>query len=306
MTSRNLWYSIGTLVVLLVLWIGVSFFSHTPQTKVSGIDVTNITEKKINYISITSADSEVILVSNDSQWQVGGHYVDPVLLENIWGTFEDAAVSGPVSRNAANHEKFEVDDEQSVVLTFKGAKNTHTLIVGKPATAHQSSYVRLQDSDEVYVFNADLRFLFPTEVNLWRDTVILSLSKENLEQIHVTMPEDLTFVLSPFEDDWIARSDDLEIKVQEAQIDALFSHISPLRADRFIEDESDLSAFEESAKDIHLTLEYKKREGIILEMEEQETGMWWVRVNESGSVYEVPAFRVDAITTLADFLVLEE
>ncbi len=302
MSSKTLWYTIGILILLLFIWIGVILFNSVPYTKVAGIDVSNITEENIDRITITYKDNRVVLVYEDTAWKVSGYSVDPVLLENIWGTFKYASITGPVSKNPNNHTKFEVDKENSVVLEFAGENETYTLMVGKSATARKSSYVRQADTDEVYVFNADLRFLFPTFVDSWRDTTALSLTKDTLQYISVEKQDGVTFTLLPTEDAWVARLGDKDIHVPETRIDTLFAQLNPLRTDAFIEDETDIVAFEKTLKDLRIVMVYKGDHTITLELEKQNSGLWWMRVNEEGTIYEIPEYRIDNMVNLTDII----
>lgn len=295
--------SLATLVVLLVIWGILVFVTHVPQTSVSNINVSRIAEKHVDQIRITNGDAVVELAKNSAGWQVAGHAVDTVLLENIWGTFENAQVSGPVSRNPENHSKFEVDNEQGMSLEFMGDKGTSTLIVGKPATSRQSSYVRAIDSDDVYVFNADLRFLFPTTENAWRDTTALSLDAEDVESIEITSKyADEPFAIEHQGDAWevVQTTDGEELSrsnVPSETIDALFAQIQPLRADAFIEDESDLQTFEAAQKDITLVVAYDDND-VILEFVQQSDDIWWMQVNQVGTIYEIPQYRIDQIISI--------
>lgn len=104
-----------------------------------------------------------------------------VALEKISGMKRSVLIS----ENRDKQSLFEVDSSKGLFLEVfdLSAKSKGAMFIGKSGPDWNSNYVRLTSSDQVYTVEGGIRYSFFTELNRWRDKVMMSFDKESAKTI---------------------------------------------------------------------------------------------------------------------------
>ncbi len=181
MNKKLIWQGVFTLAIVGIVALifiydpfsGNSEDDFSDIFKFEGIKTDNVTK-----IRIEKKDSTIKLEIDNDKWFVSEKKkddkdysdkkeADQGKVETIITSTGEAEVVKKASTNVDNHDRFEVDDEKGVKVTFyKADKELEQVVVGKYA-AGGSTYVREQGKDSVYEINKDITEFADYAVGDW-------------------------------------------------------------------------------------------------------------------------------------------
>jgi len=295
MKSKTLLYLGITAIVLIAVWGLPRLFDKGGSEEAVDFSLSSINEENIDRIRIAQADKKTELERTSGGWQVAEFEVDSEKISIIWDKLSDASITGPVARNQANHAKFKVAETDGLKVIFqKGTEEVEAIIIGKSGSSFGTTYIRQVGDDNVYIINADLSSSFPLEVSYWRNKDIVSVNRDQVDRIDIVTPDyDLT-LSKQTDNTWLAEDASRATTTPERIMNSLFSNLAPLQANGFIEGD-DLVAFNNEAKDTRVKV-LSGSEEVLAELElVKQDDNWWVRLESSETVYEVPQYRISSI-----------
>lgn len=164
---------IAVFVVLLLIVIfptlGGKNSNEKTEIKAPSINLEEFSEENTQKIIIKQEDGELLLELRNERWMMGE---DEVSEKKIVAFFEDIAeleIRKLASKNQANHQKFNVDQESSISLTLTKKDKTTTFFVGKQGPTSNSFYIRKEKIANVYLVEGSLRDHLIRESSNWKE-----------------------------------------------------------------------------------------------------------------------------------------
>jgi hypothetical protein len=180
MSEKALRAALGTLVGLVVVYALVLLLrgSSTGATDDNTLArrLQGLEEQAVSNVVIAGPDSRVELQRIDTGWQVNGHPSDSASVARFWSAVADLDVRGLVAANPANHARLGVSADSTWTLTFQLAGGDAVeFLLGKSGPGFSSAYARLPEEPEVYLMEGGLRSAATRRLDDWRDRTVAAV-----------------------------------------------------------------------------------------------------------------------------------
>jgi len=234
MSDRLLKILILALGALLLAWVVArSVATRGGGPEPAGFELAAAAALELDSVLIEAADQTVRLRAGDG-WTVNGHEAIADAGESLKRALEEARVGGLVSRNPENHARLGVTEMTGRRLTvYAGGSAQLALIIGERARGFDQAYVRRIGEDEVYRLSGTLIGLARRAVDDWRDKEILAASREDIQRVEFTYP-DQSFTLVRDSIAW--HLEPSGAAVQSGVVSSLLGQLAGLRAIGFAAD----------------------------------------------------------------------
>ena len=171
MNPRTLTAVFAAFLVLLALF-GFTFWLQSREAagpSRSDVGFSSLTEKNVDKVEVKSPGGKgFILQKSGSAWKSDSHELKTTAVDRFWKAVKGTRVGEVVSRNKANHSRFEVGEAQAKYIIFSRAgKKRAEYFLGKRGLSFESFYLRLPGSDEVRQASGELRTLLDQEPKDW-------------------------------------------------------------------------------------------------------------------------------------------
>jgi hypothetical protein len=176
------------LVVLLVIWGGVSLLRGLRKDRPVGFVVSHLKPEEVDTILVSRGDTTIRLTRSGSSWRVNGYPTAENSVKEILDALADtSATSELVARSASSHARLGVDVVTGKRLVVKsGARELVRYVVGKRGSDWESGYVRRPGSDDVYLLKSRLADLTERRVDDWRDKRLAAVEADSVAELEVT------------------------------------------------------------------------------------------------------------------------
>ena len=230
------------LVLVALIAIGVAGLigrvvsSDSDQIILSGL--LTLAQDVVDRIEVQSDESGVQLVRQQDTWLVGTEPVFVPKLFQFWTAVKDIDGAQLIATNPENHRTIGVADGQGTTVAFYlGAGIQEKFIVSECTPQSQLCYLRRSGKDEVYGIPYPQppisdRDVFDTEPNGWRNPIIASIPKVEVESVTFTYPEG-EFSLSLGEGIWLITAPEGQAPADFFAVDRLLSALEVLVAQGF-------------------------------------------------------------------------
>jgi hypothetical protein len=184
-----------------------------------------------------SADEGIVLEKGASGWVVpaeAGYPADPEGVREILDFVGSARADRKVSDNPAKRGVFEVDDSGLKVKVegAEGAVLAH-FVVGKSGPDFLSTYVRREDSDEVYLIDQSLRRIFVrVGPRQWRDKAIFRLAGPDITKLRWTREGKTVALEADASGNWTLTAP-ATAPARRDEVEALRNALATLQSDDF-------------------------------------------------------------------------
>lgn len=294
MQTKTLLIIIAVLVVLVLVWVGISSFGSSSSQGTVDIGLSKLTEDAVSRMVIHNTDEQLELVRTDGEWMIGEQAVDPTHMHSIWDAFDELEITGPVSKNAANHDRFDVSESSGTYVSFYGGDHELLNMVIGNSPSFNSSYIRLDAHDEVYSADTNLVTLFSLDVNDWLDKTVVNVTRDQITRVVIDTENEL--VLSEFNGTWSQEGgSDSTAEVPKNIMDALFANVGPLKADSLLEsDRYDSFANKTPRQSIRF---YSVEGETVAQVDlfAQEDDNWIVSNGDHTTFFVVPGYRLEDV-----------
>jgi hypothetical protein len=150
--------------------------------------LTSFKPAQVERINITSPGTgAIVLQRTDKAWQVSigqaaSYAANSSAVENLLESLAMLKADSLVSRNAERHALYEVSKETGlrVEALDRDKRALAALLIGKSGPNIISTYVRNDDSDQVYLVDGILQNAAAKSLNEWRDKTIFSFKPEQV------------------------------------------------------------------------------------------------------------------------------
>ncbi len=202
--NKTLIYIIAAVILLLILFVVEKPFSTkmedniNQEMKLKRVDIfNNISEKDLGKIYVEADDnkSTVTLYNVNGVWSLnekGTAKADTYKMTEIWTNLSKVKDGEVISDNPENFGRFNVNDT-SPKLTFydKNGKVLEKVIIGRPGSDYQSTFLRRPGKNEVIKIPAGIShiFAYATSKLDWREKKIISQNAENVSSLLIEGPK---------------------------------------------------------------------------------------------------------------------
>ena len=247
---------VGILAALVLVYFGIKYFGGKSRSKSFKEELVTIDTAKVSRVLIDSKGEQLELIKENDSWKVSigeGKYTE-AQAGNVKSTLSSLLTIKP-SRVAAKKEEkwkeYQVDSAGTRVQVFEGSKNTLDLVIGRFGFDQQAmqqqqqmmmggrggmqqfySYVRLYDENEVYVAEQFMGMSINSNSSDYRNSRLLSLTKDSVSSVQFNYPADSAFVLNKVDSAWLI----FENPADSAAAASYLSDISFVTSSKFVDD----------------------------------------------------------------------
>ena len=198
----------------------------------------NFTGEQVAKVEIITTDGTTTLSKQDDSWVVASMDNYPADSEGVTELLSKVPEFKNTQRVSSNPEKqseFEVDSTgvEAKLMDANGATLAH-LFVGKTTPGFLSSYVRVAESDDVYIAQGYLQSVFDKGTRTWKDRTIFDFNKGIVTQLSIISPEETFELRLDAEGSWQLHTDGTAA-ANPTEVDSLLTTFSALDTDDFAE-----------------------------------------------------------------------
>ena len=269
----------------------------------------NFNKEQVVTIEIIADGETTTLSKQDGNWVVASMDNYPADSEGITELLSKVAEfknTQRVSNNPDKQAEFEVDNTgvEAKLMDANGTLLAH-LFVGKTTPGFLSSYVRVADSNDVYVAQGYLQSVFNKGTRTWKDRTIFDFNKGIVTQLTISSPEETIELRLDANGTWQMLKP-VASAVKQSEIDSLLTTFSGLDTDDFAEMTDDLSAY--GLDTPQSTISAVRNDGITatLHIGKEEDGKLYVKRNDQATVFRLFKSNVDRLIKKSDTLKAED
>lgn len=212
--------------LIVLTAVSLSACSDTPSRLVE------LDTNTVNRISIERFDDEIVLEKDNGRWFLTEPVqvlANPVTVENLLITVEQLTVEERVSRDPDEYGSYGVDSN-APVITISGPDGSQRIIVGRGGGDINLQYIRVDETEDVYLASGRLNTTMRPDV--WRDRTIVDIDPALVEEIRVVEPND-SYVLTKTSEGWEMSGVTGSPIVASGSVEQWLNHYAPLRTDGF-------------------------------------------------------------------------
>jgi hypothetical protein len=283
----------GAVVILCVLWLGVTFIPRGgsrgggPSEAVAAF-LSELRPEEVTAIRFQGPGGQdaVELTRLGDGWVVNGFPADSAAVSRLWETAEGIEVEGLVGTNPGNHPRLGVSADSAWTLEVEGPGGARDLLVGKAGARYGTTYVRLPDEDQVYLLKGSLRPIVTRNLEGWRNKIVARADTAAIQTLQLARGGSQAV---------LRRGDSLWTLEGGGEADAtkarsILTGLARLDASGFYSPQDSLPGREGSVR----ALDDQGTTLLYLEIGSGE-GDRWIRVEGDSVVYRIPSWRADQI-----------
>jgi hypothetical protein len=186
------------ILIAIISALAVYLFLRDPdRTHYQLPKIAEIAKTDISKIEISSQDVTISLKRKDETWRLApeGYPASTDRVENMLDIIEKLTVTALVSESK-NYSLYNLDNSNKItVKAWKGDRLKRDFDVGKAATSHRHTFVKLANDDRVYHAQGSFREGFNQTVDRLWDKTVLSFNQDEIQEIHITKEQqEIVFV----------------------------------------------------------------------------------------------------------------
>jgi len=221
------------LVVFLLLGVAVivlSWLRNRPQSNpFFGIDRID----DIVGVVIQEGNKKVAIEREGEEWII----IEPIRyradrdkITNLMNRIGNLTLDGIISDKKEKHKNFDIGEGKGIQMKLK-MKNgdSFSFIFGKMAADYSHIYLRLPDSDKVYLATSIRKYDLKTETSQWEDKSILSFNMADLREVDLIGSDEAVNLVKE-EDKWLIKKDNKRFDVDEGKWKNILNSLQDLKA----------------------------------------------------------------------------
>lgn len=293
MSEKTLRVIVIAVVVVVAAWAAVSLLggrggrgpgaSSVLQKTLAGVH-----EPDVAAVRVVNGKDTVELTRSAGHWMVDGWPTDSDAVSGFWTAVDSARVTELASRNPAHQEDLGVKGAGAIEVTFrKKAGDSARVLLGRAGPYYPSAYARVPDRDDVWILSGDLRRQASRPVEEWRDRTVVRVDTGAVRTIRVARG-DTTVTLARADSTWTANGRPATPKT----VQSLLAGLADLQAAGFAPD----SVRPGTAARSVVALGAGGDTLVALRFQARKPSGFWTEVRGDSVVYQLPDYRVDAVT----------
>ena len=269
----------------------------------------NFDKEQVAKIEVIATGETTTLSKQDGDWVVASMENYPADSEGIAemltkvGDFKNTQ---RVSNNPEKRAEFEVDSTGvEAKLMDANDKLLAHLFVGKITPGFLSSYVRVADSNDVYVAQGNLQSVFNKGTRTWKDRTIFDFNKGIVTQLNISSPEEMVELHLDENGTWQMLKP-VAAAVKTTEIDNLLTTFSGLDTDDFAAATDALAEYGLDVPASTISAVLNDGTTATLHIGKEAEGKLYVKRADKDTVFRLFKSNVDRLITKSDALKAEE
>ncbi len=220
------------IALIIVLAVGAYLVLQRPgESSVQSSDRTvliSYDSLAIDKMEIMSQFGLVVIEKIAGEWMVTqpvSYRADKAAVMDAISKGASMGISGIISSNPEKQTLYQVDTTSTLVTMYEKETARAAFRVGKPGSSFNETYVRMDESHDVYLVNDALTHVYTKQVKDWRDKAIFRSSAENVSSVSFRYG-DTTFVLSKLDTLWTVDGEPANMNAVNAFITAITGFMS--------------------------------------------------------------------------------
>ncbi len=260
----------------------------------------------VSKIEIIAKGQTTILAKQNDQWVVATMENYPADSEGVKDLLEKVTEfddSRHVSDNPKNQAEYQVDSSgvEAKLLDAEDKTLAH-LFVGKNTPGIFNSYVRVADSNDVYVGKGYLQSTFDKGERTWKDRTIFKFEKSHVTSINIVSPEETIELRLDSENKWHLVQP-ITAAANQTEVENLLSFYSDLKTDDFAEvKELTEYGLDTPTSSITASLNDGTTAKLLIGKEENEGGKLYVKRDDRDTIFMLSKSNVDRMIKASDAL----
>lgn len=292
MSERALKQLVGALSIAVAIWAVTSLFSGGAGSIAASGEITalfeDLGESSLDAVRIDGPDGLVELVRVGEDWTVNGYPGDEGSISRLLAVLPRLKVGDLIATNPDNHDRMGVSVDSAVAVDFEVDGTSRSILVGRQGRRFATSYVRLPDSDEVYLLEGDLRVQVIRRLDDWRNRTMVAIDSASVTRITVEREGD-AFTLLRGDSIWTFEEGGA---VRPFAVTAILAELSSLVATGFLAEGDSIEALGQGGK----TVAYSSTGDVLAEITiGAGAGDRWARTMTDEYIYRVSSFRAGRI-----------
>ena len=269
----------------------------------------NFDKEQVAKIEVIATGETTTLSKQDGDWVVASMENYPADSEGIaemLAKVGDFKNTQRVSNNPEKRAEFEVDSTGvEAKLMDANDKLLAHLFVGKITPGFLSSYVRVADSNDVYVAQGNLQSVFNKGTRTWKDRTIFDFNKGIVTQLNISSPEEMVELHLDENGTWQMLKP-VAAAVKRTEIDNLLTTFSGLDTDDFAAATDALAEYGLDVPASTISAVLNDGTTATLHIGKEAEGKLYVKRADKDTVFRLFKSNVDRLITKSDALKAEE
>ena len=292
MSERALKQLVGALAVAVAVWFVMALLrGGSGSVGASGELATffdGVDRISVESVALTRGEDAVTLERSGTSWSANGFPADLGAVSRLLDALDDAEVGELIATNPSNHERMGVSQDSAISATFGTTDGTRTLLVGKNAAQFGTAYVRLPDTNEVYLLDGDLKPQLTLSLDQWRDRTMVAIDTAAVVRIVVERTGD-AFALVRGDSAWPF---DGGAEAIPSTVGGVLAELANMMATGFLEEADSLTGYPLATTTSALSATGEVLAEISFGVGE---GDRWARTSLAPYVYRVSSFRAQRV-----------
>lgn len=265
----------------------------------------NFDKAQVAGVEIIATGETTTLAKQDGKWVVtslNSYPADAEGVEELLTKVSEFKNTQRVSSNPDKQMEFEVESTTGVEVKLMDANDTLLahLFVGKTTPGFLSSYVRVADTNDVYVAQGYLKSVFDKGERTWKDRTIFDFNEGIVTQVNITSPEETVEIRLDAEGTWQMLQPEASA-VKQAEVDSLLATFSQLDTDDFTEPK-ELAEYELASPHSSISATLNDGTTATLLIGKEEEGKLYVKRADGDTVFRLFKSNVDRLIKKAETL----
>jgi hypothetical protein len=224
------------LILLALVFIAIIVLQQPGEKSSSGL----LGEKLVTYdssavdrLEIVSPSGEIVLSREAGKWMLKApveYRADEAAVTAAIGQGKSIELKSLVSDNPVKQGVFQVDSSGTMVRVFEHGTERAVFHVGKMSSSYTESYVRREGSNDVYLAEGILSYVFGRSAKEWRDKTIFKADRASITSVRFQYG-DTTFTLTQQDSLWAIGGD----RATATPVSALLGALSNFQTDDFLD-----------------------------------------------------------------------
>jgi hypothetical protein len=185
MKIKKEYFILAGVMVVLILYL---VLHRSNRTHYKLPDIIKVSGKQISKLEVGNAGNTLVLNKKDNTWYIDpkGYPADSAKVKKMLDVIEELTLTALVSESK-NYVRYDLShDEKITVKAWQGKTLSREFDIGKAATTHQHTFVRLATDPNVYHALGNFRREFDQPVDELRDKTVLSFTEKDIRELTLT------------------------------------------------------------------------------------------------------------------------
>jgi len=179
------------LVIVIVVLSLYLFFNKSDRSFYELPDLKPIPASKISKVTIDSPEDSITFIRKAGAWVVNeeAYPGDETSIKSVVDMIGGLSLTALISESK-NYERYELDPDHKITIkAWEEGKLVREFDVGKSASGHRHTFVKLAGDDRVYQARDNFRNKVQKKADMFRYKTVMSFNTDQIEQVQVVKKE---------------------------------------------------------------------------------------------------------------------